>query len=56
MSLVPILVLSIALLLVVMVMAGDRKKGLQVVRNIILVIGGMILLAVLFAMIGRGRS
>ena len=45
----PILLLSVALLGVVMLMAGDREKGLQAVRNIALVVVGMLVMAALFA-------
>lgn len=56
MNLVPIVLLSIGLLLIVVVMAGDRQKGLELLRNIVLVIAGMILLAVVFAWIAGARS
>jgi hypothetical protein len=46
---VPIVLLSIGLLGVVMLMAGDRKKGLQAVRNIAVVVVGMIIVTALFA-------
>jgi hypothetical protein len=44
------LVLTLGLLGVVMLMAGDREKGLQAVRNIAIVVVGMIVMAALFAM------
>ena len=50
MRFVPILLLSTALLGVVMIMAGDRTKGFQAVRNIVIVIVGMLVMAALFAM------
>ena len=46
----PILLLSVALLGVVMLMAGDREKGLQAVRNIAIVVVGMLVMAALFAL------
>lgn len=49
MTYVPILLLSLVLLGVVMLMAGDRQKGLQAVRNIVLVVVGMLIMAALFA-------
>lgn len=51
MTFVPIVLLSLALLGVVMIMAGDRQKGLQAVRNIAIVVVGMIVMAALFAMV-----
>ncbi len=51
MRFLPILLLSGGLLGVVMVMAGDKEKGLQAARNIGLVVVGMIVMAALFAMI-----
>lgn len=56
MRFLPILLLSAGLLLVVMMMAGDRAKGLQAVRNIVLVIGGMMILIAVFALITNARS
>lgn len=56
MRFLPVLLLSIGLLLVVMVMAGDKDKGLQVLRSIGLVIAGMTLMALLFALIANARS
>lgn len=56
MRFLPILLLSAGLLLVVMMMAGDRDKGVQVVRNILLVIGGMMVLIAAFALISNARS
>lgn len=51
MRFVPIIVLSIALLGVVALMAGDKEKGLQAVRNILVVVVGMIIMAALFAIV-----
>lgn len=51
MRFLPMLVLSLGLLGVVMVMAGDRQKGLQAVRNIVVVVVGMIVMMALFAII-----
>lgn len=56
MRFLPILLLSAGLLLIVMMMAGDRAKGLQLVRNILLVIGGMMVLIAAFAAITNSRS
>lgn len=56
MNFVPILIVSIGLLLIVMVMAGDKEKGLQVLRSIGLVIAGMTVMALLFALIANARS
>lgn len=51
MRFLPMLVLSLGLLGVVMMMAGDRQKGLQAVRNILVVVVGMIVMMALFAII-----
>lgn len=51
MRFVPIIVLSVALLGVVALMAGDKEKGLQAVRNIMIVVVGMIAMAALFAIV-----
>ena len=56
MTFLPVLVLSLGLLLVVMLMAGDKDKGLQVLRNIGLVIAGMTVMALVFALIANARS
>jgi len=56
MRFVPILLLSAALLVIVMVMTGDRTKGMQLARNIILVVVGLIAMAALFALIGNART
>lgn len=55
MRFLPIIVLSIALLGVVALMAGDKEKGLQAVRNILVVVVGMIIMAALFAIV-TGRT
>lgn len=55
MRFVPIIVLSLALLGVVALMAGDKEKGLQAVRNITIVVVGMILMAALFAIVTARR-
>lgn len=52
----PILLLSAGLLLLIMLMAGDREKGLQLLRNIVLVIAGLALMVAMFALIGEVRS
>ena len=51
MRFLPILLLSAALLGVVAIMAGDKEKGLQAIRNIAIVIVGMLVMAALFAMV-----
>ena len=51
MRFVPMLMLSLGLLGVVMVMAGDRQKGFQAIRNMVLVVLGMIAMAALFAIV-----
>lgn len=51
MRFLPIVVLSAALLGVVALMAGDKEKGLQAVRNIAVVVIGMLAMAALFALI-----
>lgn len=56
MRFLPILLLSAGLLLIVMVMTGDRTKGMQLVRNIILVVAGLIAMAAMFALIGSART
>lgn len=56
MTFLPVLLLSLGLLLVVMLMAGDKEKGLQVLRNIGLVIVGMTVMALVFALIANARS
>lgn len=56
MTFLPVLLLSIGLLLVVMLMAGDKEKGFQVLRSIGLVIAGMTVLALVFAVIANTRS
>lgn len=56
MRFLPMLVLSLGLLGVVMVMAGDRQKGLQTVRNIVVVVVGMIVMMALFAIVTNPKS
>ncbi len=51
MRFVPIIVLSLALLGVVALMAGDRQKGIQAVRNIVIVVVGLVVMAALFAVV-----
>lgn len=51
MRFVPVVALSIALLGVVALMAGDREKGLQAVRNIVIVVIGMLVLVALFSIV-----
>lgn len=55
MRFLPIIVLSALLLVVVALMAGDKEKGLQVVRNIALVVIGMLLMVALFSLITARR-
>jgi hypothetical protein len=45
----PMILFSLALLGLVALMAGDREKGLAAVRNIAIVVVGMIILVVLFS-------
>lgn len=56
MRFLPMLVLSLGLLGVVMVMAGGRQKGLQAVRNIVVVVVGMIVLMALFAIVTNPKG
>ena len=55
MRFLPIVLLSLALLGVVGVMAGDKEKGLQAVRNIAIVVVGMLLMVALFSIITARR-
>lgn len=51
----PIVLLSLVLLGVVGVMAGDKEKGLQAIRNIAIVVVGMLLMVALFSIITARR-
>jgi hypothetical protein len=51
MRFLPIVLLLGALLVVVVFMTGDRRKGLQTLRNMLFTIAVMVLLAALFAVI-----
>lgn len=51
----PIVLLSVVLLGIVAIMAGDKEKGLQAIRNIAIVVVGMILMVALFSMITARR-
>lgn len=55
MRFIPMILLSIGLLGVVVMMAGDRQKGLEAVRNIGIVVVGMIVMAALFAIVTARR-
>lgn len=55
MRFLPILALSAALLGVVAMMAGDKEKGLQAIRNIAIVIVGMLILVAVFSLITARR-
>lgn len=55
MRFLPIVVLSVALLGVVALLAGDKEKGMQAVRNIIFVVIGMLVLVALFSIITARR-
>lgn len=55
MRFLPIIVLSGLLLVVVALMAGDKEKGLQAVRNIAIVIVGMLIMVALFSVITARR-
>ena len=55
MRFLPIIVLSLALLGVVALMAGDRQKGIEAVRNIAIVVVGLIAMAALFALVTARR-
>lgn len=55
MRFLPIILLSVGLLGVVALMAGDKEKGLQAVRNIGIVIVGMLLMVALFSIITARR-
>jgi hypothetical protein len=50
MTYLPMVLFSLALLGLVAMMAGDKEKGLAAVRNIAVVVIGMILLVILFSM------
>ncbi|HJR45561.1 MAG TPA: hypothetical protein VJ927_08135 [Actinomycetota bacterium] len=53
MRFLPIVLLSAVLLGVVVLMAGDREKGLQALRNIAIVVVGMLVMAALFAIVTK---
>ena len=55
MRFLPILALSAALLGVVALMAGDKQKGLQAIRNIAVVVVGMLVLVAVFSIITARR-
>ncbi|MDP9067599.1 MAG: hypothetical protein M3N53_04495 [Actinomycetota bacterium] len=51
MRLLPVLLLGAALLTLVMLMAGDRRKGLQAIGKISFTIAAMLVLVAIFAVI-----
>ena len=55
MRFLPILAMSAALLGVVALMAGDKEKGWQAVRNIGIVVIGMLIMVALFSIITARR-
>ena len=55
MRFLPIVALTAALLGVVAMMAGDKEKGLQAIRNIAVVVVGMLILVALFSLITASR-